>query len=576
MHSIRTAFLAILLALSVCCSGATAGKVAALVGATVFDGTGADPLEDAVVLIEGERIAAVGARPDVEIPPGAEIVDLTGRFIVPGLVDSHVHFFQSAGLYTRPDIIDLRHVRSYEDEVRGIRDRLDSTFRRTLASGVTAVVDMGGPFWNFEVRRRAAGNAPRVAVAGPLISTVLREQLDLGDPPIIEVKNEAEARALVQRQLEQAPDLIKIWFIVAAAGDVEKNLPIVRATIEEAHAGGKRVAIHATQLEAARAAVGAGADILVHSVDDAPVDQAFLELLESRGTLYCPTLVVYEGYAEVLGLAPDLTGIEERLGDPEVIRSWSELAAVPTTPESEARTAARVERMRSRADLMAANLRAVFAAGVTVVAGTDAGNIGTLHGPALHRELELMARAGLSPREILLSATRDAARVFAAEPEFGTIEPGRLADLLVLDADPLTDILHLRLIHRVVKGGQILDPEELIPPQPATIVQRQVSAYNARDIDAFLALFADDAVLERFPGQEEVASGQAEMRAVFERVFAASPALHCAILERVVTGRMVIDHEFVTGLREGPPVHAVAMYEVEGGLIRRVWFLPRD
>ena len=124
--------------------------------------------------------------------------------------------------------------------------------------------------------------------------------------------------------------------------------------------------------------------------------------------------------------------------------------------EERKKNKARVEKLRSRAPQMAANLRAVHEAGIPVAAGTDAGNIGTLHGPSMHRELELMVQAGLTPRQVLVAATRDAARVFAADPQLGTLEPGKLADLLVLDADPLEDVANLQRIHRVVARGILL------------------------------------------------------------------------------------------------------------------------
>ena len=163
---------------------------------------------------------------------------------------------------------------------------LEKTFRRYLASGVTSVVDVGGGYWNFEVREMANQQlyAPRTAVAGPLVSTVSRPQMDIGDPPIIEVDSPEMARELVRKQLEYEPDLIKIWFIVPRDGNFTPNLPIVEATIDEAHAAGVRVAVHATQLEAARASVKAGADILVHSVDDEPVDDEFIALGRLRFT----------------------------------------------------------------------------------------------------------------------------------------------------------------------------------------------------------------------------------------------------------------------------------------------------
>ncbi len=559
--------------------GLAGGAPTALVGATVVDATGAEPIPDAVVLLDGERITAVGPRDQVEIPEGAEVLDLSGSWIVPGLVDPHIHFFQSGGLYTRPDIVDLRHIRSYEGEQEGIQARMDQTFRRYLASGVTAVVDVGGPMWNFDVRDQAreAEMAPRVAVAGPLISTVDRPQLDLGDPPIIRASSRREAKKLVKAQLKRDPDLIKIWFILPESGDPSENLPIVREVIKRAHRKGVRVAVHATQLRTARAAVDAGADILVHSIDDEPVDDAMIAAMKEKDVLLTTTLVVYEGYAEVLGRDVQLMPIEERLGDPVAINSWGELVsdsldgALP--PE---KTAARVAKMRSRRDTTFANLRTLVEAGVSVNAGTDAGNIGTLHGPSIHRELELWAEAGMTPEQILVGVTREAARVFAAEPEFGTVEAGKLADLLVLDADPLADVANLQRIQHVVLGGRVLDPAEILPRRPVDAVQGQVDAYNARDIDAFLSFYAEDVLVERLPEGKVLHENRESMREGYQKLFDASPELNCHILQRTISGSIVIDHEFVSGARGGDAIRAVAVYEVVDGMIQRVMFLPRE
>ena len=547
----------------------------AVVGATVWDGTGAPAVADATVLIDRDtqRIAAVGT--DVVVPDGAQVLDARGRYVVPGLIDSHVHFFQSSGLYTRPDIVDLRAVRSYAEEAEGVRAHVGDTLIRYLASGITGVVDMGGPMWNFEVRDPARGVGPRVAAAGPLIATVSRPQLvHADDPPILEATTPDEARALVRAQLPADPDLIKLWYILPDSGDPAENLPVMQAAMDEAHAHGKRVAVHATQLETARMAVRAGADILAHSIDDAPVDEAFVQLLLDEGVPLIPTLVVYEGYGEVLGQQVDLSSVEWRLGSPRAQRSWGELAVVddPTPPE---RHADRLAHLAAARPVMSANLRTLHEAGVVIAAGTDAGNIGTLHGPSLHRELELMAEAGLSNEAILLAATRGAATVFADEPELGTLEVGKLGDLLLLDADPLEDLAALQRPSTVVLGGRALDPRALVDPHPAWIVQEQVHAYNARDLDAFAALYAEDVEVLRWGG-EEVLRGRDALREVYGPLFAASPELRCRILEREVSGRYVVDHELVTGLRGGPAVRAVAIYEVCGAVIRRVTFLPKE
>jgi imidazolonepropionase-like amidohydrolase len=545
----------------------------AFVGATLFDGTGADPIENAVVIVMGDRIFEVGPREEIEIPDYLPVVDVTGKWIVPGLIDAHIHYFQSGGLYTRPDVIDLRAWRSYETETAAVKADLEETFRRYLASGVTSVVDVGGGYWNFEVRDKANQMlyAPRTAVAGPLVSTVSRPQMDIGDPPIIEVNSPEMARKLVRKQLEYEPDLVKIWFIVPADGNFAPNLPIIEATIDEAHAAGVRVAVHATQLEAARASVKAGADILVHSVDDEAVDEEFVTLVKELGVIYTSTLIVMEGYGDVLGGNVRMTNIERELGDPDIVTTWSEVPMGPDGDEMRARRRARLERTMP---VMQANLKAMQDGGAIVAAGTDAGNIGTLHGPAIHREFELMAEAGLTPREILVDATRNAALVFAAEPDMGTLVKGKFADFLILDADPLADSANLQRIYRVVKGGVALDPAEILPPSPETVVRRQVDAYNARDIDAFLSFYADDVVIRSLPSGEVDWDGKEAMRAPYAKRFSENPELNCTITERIVHGDWVVDHELVTGVRDRPRFRAVATYEVRDGLIRNVWFQP--
>lgn len=242
------------------------GSLTAYLGATLIDGTGRTPRPDTVVLVAGERIVAVGSRDEIAIPQQARVLDVQGKWIIPGLIDAHVHFFQSGGLYTRPDVIDLRGIRPYTKEIAWIKQRLPKTFARYLASGVTSVVDIGGPLWNFQVRALAERtlSAPRVAVAGPLLSTYVPSELRTDDPANIKVTSPQQARRVVRQELAYRPDLIKIWFIPLPGESLAEQTAWVQAAIEESHAAGVRVAVHATQLEVARAAVSAGADILAH------------------------------------------------------------------------------------------------------------------------------------------------------------------------------------------------------------------------------------------------------------------------------------------------------------------------
>ena len=274
--------------------------------------------EGATIVIAGDKIQVAGAGITLELPQGAKIIDGRGKWVIPGLVDSHVHFFQSGNLYTRPDAADFNAVVPYAKEVERNKARLDATFKVWLASGVTGVADVGGPFWNFDVRDRALASpaAPRMVVAGPLISMVADPPLDLGDPPIIKIESPDAARALVARELARNPDYIKVWFIYQKGDDVAAHEAIVKAAGDAAHAAGKKLAVHATELVVAKAALRAGADYLVHSVFDEPVDDEFIALAKKNHALYCPTLFVMESYELALSNQWRATPEELKRADP--------------------------------------------------------------------------------------------------------------------------------------------------------------------------------------------------------------------------------------------------------------------
>src|SRR5213083_1818223 len=293
-----------------------------LIGATVINPADGKVMPNATVVINGNKIERVAMGKQDAATLGKQI-SCVGKFILPGYIDTHVHFFQSGDLFTRPNAADLNSVRPYKDEVAWVKSHVNDVFSRYLHSGITSVVDVGGPFWNFEVRRAAkpTAKAPRVAVAGPLISSVSREKLDLGDPPIVKIDTPDQGREFVRKLAEQKPDLVKIWYIVDKDHPVDSFRPIVRATIEESHAHKIRVAVHATELETARAAVEEGADVLVHSVTDKPVDDMFVKLLRDRHVILCPTLVVFERYGRTFSHQLNLTTEEQKWGNPEVVAS---------------------------------------------------------------------------------------------------------------------------------------------------------------------------------------------------------------------------------------------------------------
>jgi len=456
-------------ALSVFALAAHAEKIA-LIGGTVINPADGKITRNATVFVDNGRITNIAANMVMKF--GGRTIDCAGKFILPGYIDTHVHFFQSGDLFTRPDGADLNSVRPYKDEVAWVKSHVDDVFVRYLRSGITSVVDVGGPFWNFEVRRaaNATAKAPRVAVAGPLISSVSREKLDLGDPPIVKIDTPDQAREFVRKLAEQKPDLVKIWYIVDNDHPVDSFRPIVRATIEESHARKLRVAVHATELETARAAVEEGADVLVHSVIDKPVDDAFVKLLKDRHIILCPTLVVFERYGRTFSHQLNLTPEEKAWGNPEVIASL-DVTKIPKEklPDRIKNALAKpdeaLDRIKKTYDVALPNLKKLEDAGVAIAAGTDAGNIGTIHGPALFREFQLMKEAGLTPMQILQCATANSAKLFGGEtgPHIGSIDKGNFADLVILKSNPIDDIKNASDIDSVVKNGIVYPANPLGP-----------------------------------------------------------------------------------------------------------------
>jgi imidazolonepropionase-like amidohydrolase len=460
---------ALVLAVLLFTAGLRAERIS-LVGGTVINPADGKVLPNATVVIDGDKIERVAIGKQDAVSLGKQI-ECVGKFILPGYIDTHVHFFQSGDLFTRPDGTDLNSVRPYKDEVAWVKGHVNDVFARYLRSGITSVVDVGGPFWNFEVRKtaNATAKAPRVAVAGPLISSVSREKLDLGDPPIVKIDTPDQAREFVRKLAEQKPDLVKIWYIVDKDHPVESFRPIVRATIEESHAHKIRVAVHATELETARAAVEEGADVLVHSVIDHPVDDAFVTLLKDRHTILCPTLVVFERYGRTFSHQLNLTPEEKAWGNPEVIATL-DVTKIPQDklPERIKNALAKpdeaLDRIKKTYGVALPNLKKLEDSGVTIAAGTDAGNIGTIHGPALFREFQLMKDAGLTPMQILQCATANAAKLFSGDTgaHIGKLEKGYFADLVILNSNPLDDIAHASDIDKVIKNGVVYPADSIL------------------------------------------------------------------------------------------------------------------
>ena len=532
---------------------------------------------DATVLIRDGRIERIGASSALEVPQEYRVIDAGGKHLIPGLMDGHIHFFQSGGVYTRPDAIDLRSQFSYSDELDSIRANIDDVFRRYLRCGITAVADAGGPMWNFDVRdaARTSTAAPRVFLTGPLIASYQPEALTTDDAPILRVSTAEEARALVRREAEKKPDFIKVWYIVSErlGLTLEGFRPILEAIVEESHRASLPVWVHATELETARASIEAGADVLVHDVTDSDVDADFLRLARERDVTIVPTLWVFQSYSLVFAGQFSPTPEEFAFADPRILGTLFDLRGFDedTLPE-------RARALRGRTDLrtprptLLQNVKALSDAGVRVAAGTDAGNIGVLHGPSLFREFDLMREAGMSNHDILVSATLHGAALVGREKEFGSVQQGRYADLVLLNSDPLEDIANTADVALVIKEGVVIDPDTLLPPSPEDLAQMQLNAYNARDLEAFLAVYHPEVEVYRFPSTP-LFQGREHMREVYEKFFDSAEKLHCRLVGRLTYGATVIDREYVTGIPGKDALEAIAIYEIEGDLIRKVWFV---
>jgi imidazolonepropionase-like amidohydrolase len=441
----------------------------ALVGATLMDGTAAAPVPDAVVVLRGGKIDCAGTRAQCPVPEGIDRLDLKGLFLTPGLVDAHMHHAQTGWADGRPDFIDVRDKHPYERLQAELRAHPERFWQSYLCSGVTAIFDVGGYPWSWDLRRRAEADprAPHVAAAGPLLST-LDFWLNLpAERQFIYLGTEKDAQTGVAYLADHGTDAVKVWFIPLETRNFEEMARAVRAAGEAAHARKVPLIVHATGLKEAVAALQAGADLLVHSVEDAPVNEEFLTLAKKFGTIYCPTLTVLNGYQRLRDAADArrVPEIDDPNGcvDPETLRNLAETATLAPKPVDAAVAERRRKRFETGLKITAANLKTVRDAGIPIAMGTDAGNPLTLHGVSVYAEMEAMQAAGLTPLEVLGASTRVGARAMRKDADFGTVEKGKIADLLVVGADPSKDIRAMRQIRYVVRGGVVRAQSELRP-----------------------------------------------------------------------------------------------------------------
>ncbi len=425
VSAMKTHLLALLLPAVLLGAPAALAQTTAFVGGVVWDGTGAPARDDLTLVVADGRIRSVSEAGDV--PPGAEIVMLDGAFVMPGLINAHGHV---SGRWA-PDGV--------RDEDARIRGDLELYARY----GVTTVLSLG----DSEAVLRFKGSAdPRAAHARLLAAG-----------PVVSARDPAGARARALANVEAGADFLKLR-VDDNLGTVEK-MPweAVQAVMDVGRARGVPVATHLFYLEDARRLLEMGSGLLAHSVRDTTVDEAFVEELKTSGVCYVPTLV-----REVSTFV-----YEARPGffDEEFFTRFADSAEVArlSDPEFQRRVRESEAARRYRVALIQAmdNLKILADAGARIAFGTDSGPAGRFPGFFEHMELGLMVGAGLTPQQALLAATRDAARCLGLDDR-GTLEPGKWADFLVLDANPLRMITNTKTLRQVyVAGAPLLDaPDE--------------------------------------------------------------------------------------------------------------------
>lgn len=433
----------------------------ALVGASLVDGSGAASLSDAVVLIEEDRIVCAGDASDCPVPDGANEIDVSGRWITPGLVDAHVHFSQTAWADGRPDAIPMGPLYPYAQVLAEQRTEPERYFRAYLCSGVTAVFDVGGFPWTWSLREFAEHNpyAPHVSAAGPLVSQVTPPALSLpAEKMFIDLADSEAGRSAVRYLAANDTDAVKVWFIQPARDMQEEIDTRVRAVGEEARRQQVPLIVHATELRQAQVSVEAGARVLVHSVEDRVVDKAFVDAVIDADVIYTPTLTVRGGYLRMFDAA--FSGEPPEVEDPNDCVDQGTLDKIARSAEvreylrmDEEQYAAYRARATGRAETLATNLKILYEAGVTIAMGTDAGNPLTVSGPSVLAEMEAMQAAGMPALAVITAATLNGAKAMGREADIGTVEVGKIADLLILTADPSDDVGNFRQLEAVIRDG---------------------------------------------------------------------------------------------------------------------------
>jgi imidazolonepropionase-like amidohydrolase len=410
-----------------------------LAGGRLIDGYGGPPIENSVVVIEGNTVRAVGTEASLAIPAGARVIDTNGHTVMPGLMDMHVHLMiLGHGNYDHWE-------RVYPDKFRDVI--MPIAAKQLLMAGVTTARDLGAPLEEIVTVKNRINKGeipgPRMFVSGPF----LQKTTNPLEARFRWVVNGAEdARKKVRTIVDGGADVIKL------IDQDQMSLDEVKAIVDEAHKAGKSVVAHAHRSEEIRQGLKAGVDCFEHTglgTKPGYEDDILQMIRERNATLYwCPTM-------EGLFLFEQTKQNPERLDDQRL------KADLPADMYKDVRDSLRdvshldyFRLVPRRIPTLANKFRQLRETGVTIVVGTDSGIPLNFHFDSTWRELKTMADLGMPPMEVIRAATYWPAQMLK-QPNLGTIAPGKLADIIVVDGDPLTDMSALRHVVHVVKDGKV-------------------------------------------------------------------------------------------------------------------------
>jgi imidazolonepropionase-like amidohydrolase len=444
---------AVLIALSTFALAKDVPRWIAIEGATLIDGTGHAPVSDAVVLIEGDRIRAVGRRGAIHIPRHTGIIRARGKFLLPGLIDCHCHL-EAVGLG------DLGDLPAEWGTPGRLRELILDNARLDLAAGITTVRDLGSTPLIFQVRdeiNRGKEPGPQVLAAG---QQLVKKSADAYmDSMFLEYEGPENGRSQVQHLVEMGADVIKVRLTS------QRPLPSIeelRAIVGEAHRLGRRVTVH-TDVPADKAvqlAIDGGADGIEHNAPLRAGDHVLEEMASRHMFVIAGAGGFYVQRYESTNPAALMDAPVRQVLPPAVI-SALEKAAVALGQQTGEMKKQGWDPGQVQARFVR-EVRRARQAGVLLGFGTDCGAELMIHGQQ-HKALYGETQMGSSAMEALLMATRDAAEIVGLGKDLGTVEAGKLANLVILDADPLADMHNLGKVHAVVKGGKVYRPGELIP-----------------------------------------------------------------------------------------------------------------